>query len=104
MILGPRWISATRQRWKVVVLYLLTAGGMFLFVGGLVPQVSAIVTRDRLLFSFLCALYGPICIWLDSTCRALPTLRRSRWLVVHAQQGTDRMVHGICEYSTLFNL
>lgn len=44
---GKGWITATRQRWKLVVLYVLTLVGLFSAVGGLVPSVGQLVTRDR---------------------------------------------------------
>jgi hypothetical protein len=77
---GKGWITATRQRWKLVVLYVLTLVGLFSAVGGLVPSVGQLVTRDRDLFLLMCGIYGAIWVgWIALAMRCPICTRRTGW-------------------------
>jgi hypothetical protein len=56
------WLAATRQMWKLVVLYGLTGAAIFAAVGAVVPSVGNLITYDRDWFQ----LGGPIVgiLWL----------------------------------------
>ena len=83
MVLTSRWIAATGQTWKLLVLYVLTLVGMVMALGGLVPSVGHFVTRDRVLVFDFCGMYGPLWFgWIALAVRCPKCTRRTGWWYV----------------------
>ena len=80
MMFSAPWITATGQRWKLLVVYVLLAALIVMTVGALVPSVSQLVTQERELFRFLCGLTGVVGIgWIAFAVRCPSCTRRTGW-------------------------
>lgn len=95
MTFNRGWIPATGQRWKLLVLYVLSLMGIVITVGALIPSFGRVVIQDHVLYLFLCGMYFPIWIsWIALAVRCPKCNRRTGWWYL---QNT-----GVTEWFTAF--
>ena len=47
MMFEARWVKATGQHWKLVILYILFSAAVLLAIGSAVPSIGGLLTQDR---------------------------------------------------------